>query len=96
MWLETRRVFSVSIVELYIYFQGIPYSLPPTADNRWKYDLPINDVAQCSNDSNAKQFRGPCFQLNPVLGAEENYIGSEDCLYLNVWTPNFPADSSAM
>lgn len=79
-------------------FQGIPYLKPPVGDLRWKYDdllIKSDDVNYCNNnnsDIKAEEFRGPCFQSNPYGGNSDPYIGTEDCLYLNVWTPNIAAD----
>jgi para-nitrobenzyl esterase len=59
-------------------FKGIPYAAPPVGDLRWRAPqapLPWQGVRK------AGQFAQPCLQ------AQGNaIIGSEDCLYLNVWT----------
>jgi para-nitrobenzyl esterase len=63
-------------------FLGIPYAAPPVGALRWRPPMPPapwQDVLQ------ANAFAGSCAQLASLQGpASEN----EDCLYLNVWTPD--------
>ncbi|XP_044731321.1 uncharacterized protein LOC123294263 [Chrysoperla carnea] len=73
-------------------FQGIPYAKPPVGNLRFKApELPdpwedeILDV---------KTERSICYQRN-YKPWEKNYEGSEDCLFLNVFTPKLPKESSA-
>lgn len=72
-------------------FKGIPYAAPPVGELRWREPQPVaawNDVRQ------ANAFGNVCIQ--PTSTGEAIAIPgsqSEDCLYLNVWTPN--TDSSA-
>ncbi|MBQ4021557.1 MAG: carboxylesterase family protein, partial [Bacteroidales bacterium] len=58
-------------------YKGIPFAAPPVGDLRWK--APQNVVAwdgvlECKD-----------FAPNPMQGNGDGC--SEDCLYLNVWTP---------
>ena len=66
-------------------FKGIPFAAPPVGDLRWKAPQPVE---KWQGVRQAKEY-GP----NPM---QENIFGdmnfgtkkmSEDCLYLNVWTP---------
>ncbi len=63
-------------------FLGIPFAAPPVGTLRWRPPTPPapwQDVLQ------ANAFAGACAQLASIQGpASEN----EDCLYLNVWTPD--------
>ena len=61
-------------------FLGIPYAAPPVGDLRWK---PPADAACLTGTLQANAFSSMCEQLD-VNG---HATGSEDCLYLNVWTP---------
>jgi para-nitrobenzyl esterase len=66
-------------------FKGIPFARPPVGDLRWKEPLPPNDWTGVRK---ADQF-GPRCPQRPVFG-DMNFRSngmSEDCLYLNVWTP---------
>ncbi|MCC3650617.1 carboxylesterase family protein [Streptomyces sp. S07_1.15] len=75
-------------------FQGIPYAAPPMGERRWR---PPRPPVPWSGLREATTPAGPCPQLpltllpdgGPVLPGESNRTGStsEDCLYLNVWTP---------
>jgi para-nitrobenzyl esterase len=66
-------------------FKGIPFAAPPVGDLRWKAPQPVKNW----DGVRAAQAFGPrCMQL-PLFG-DMNFRAngmSEDCLYLNVWTP---------
>lgn len=67
-------------------FKGIPFAAPPTGDLRWKAPQPVKSW---SDVRKANQFGPNAMQLN-VFG-DMNFgtdSMSEDCLYLNVWTPS--------
>uniref|UniRef100_A0A1I7U3M7 COesterase domain-containing protein n=1 Tax=Caenorhabditis tropicalis TaxID=1561998 RepID=A0A1I7U3M7_9PELO len=61
-------------------FTGIPYCQPPVGNLRFQPPQPINQFNSTLHD--ATYFRPKCPQLN-AGGAPTN----EDCLYLNVYTP---------
>lgn len=66
-------------------FKGIPFAAPPVGDLRWREPQP---VANWKGVRNAKNFGPRAMQL-PIFG-DMNFRSdgvSEDCLYLNVWTP---------
>ncbi|MEG3628172.1 carboxylesterase/lipase family protein [Streptomyces poriticola] len=75
-------------------FQGIPFAAPPTGERRWR---PPGPAGRWSGVRDATAPADPCPQPpltllpdgGPVLPGESNRTGSttEDCLYLNVWTP---------
>lgn len=71
-------------------FRGIPFAEPPVGDKRWTAPVdkePWNGVLE------TKEFGPACMQL-PVFG-DMNFRSdgnSEDCLYLNVWTPSKTGD----
>lgn len=61
-------------------WRGIPYAAPPVSDLRWKAPRPPQPW---SGVRSATRFGGSCAQSVPILGK----VGSEDCLYLNIWRP---------
>ena len=70
-------------------WKGIPFAQPPLEELRWKAPL-----APQKFDSifDASKFADICFQRDGVMtGNEGGWSGSEDCLYLNVWTPDWSA-----
>ncbi|MBN1833783.1 MAG: carboxylesterase family protein [Deltaproteobacteria bacterium] len=64
-------------------YRGIPYAAPPIGDLRWR---PPQPVTKWEGVRKADKFGAPPIQTNPAL-ASVPYDPSEDCLYLNIWTP---------
>lgn len=64
-------------------FKGLPYAAPPVGANRWREPQP---VAAWSGVRDATKFAPRCVQRGFAPGAEQE-LSSEDCLYLNIWTP---------
>jgi len=66
-------------------FKGIPFAQPPTGDLRWKEPQPVKNWPGVRP---AVRFGPRCMQA-PVFGdmGFRSDGMSEDCLYLNVWTP---------
>lgn len=66
-------------------FKGVPFAAAPVGPLRWKAPQP---VAKWSGVRPAREFGARCMQTrvfdDMVFRDEE---ASEDCLYLNVWTP---------
>ena len=67
-------------------FKGIPFGQPPVGDLRWREPQPVK---AWKGVRNADQFGPRCMQRT---GPGSDYWFrsngiSEDCLYLNVWTP---------
>ena len=67
-------------------FKGLPFAQPPVGNLRWSEPQPVQ---KWTGVRNADKFGPACMQrLSP--GADYWLRGdgmSEDCLYLNVWTP---------
>lgn len=60
-------------------FRGIPYAQPPTGALRWRPPQPPTPWVGTRDGS---RFGSVCPQLDG-----DNVTGSEDCLFVNVWTP---------
>ncbi|MDE1985907.1 MAG: carboxylesterase family protein [Alphaproteobacteria bacterium] len=78
-------------------FLGIPYAKPPVGDLRWR--APVPD-APWSGVLQATKFSDSCAQVINHKGGHPwtaEYVpqnkASEDCLYLNVWTPAHAANA---
>jgi para-nitrobenzyl esterase len=66
-------------------FKGIPFAAPPVGENRWR---PPQPVKNWSGVKRTDTFAPGCMQdhsMAVAFGAPAKI--SEDCLYLNVWTP---------
>jgi para-nitrobenzyl esterase len=71
---------------LYI-FKGIPYAAPPVGELRWRPPQPVKpwqEVRQAQAFAPVAPQSG-ALVLSPEFHAEEPQ--SEDCLYLNIWSP---------
>ena len=71
-------------------FKGIPFAAPPVGDLRWRAPQPVKPWAGIRK---ADTFSASCMQHTPeqLLPWTPEFMThlrvSEDCLYLNVWTP---------
>jgi para-nitrobenzyl esterase len=63
-------------------FKGIPFAAPPVGDLRWRAPAPVKPW---SGVRKADAFADACMQAPHSQGNTAPV--SEDCLYLNVWTP---------
>ncbi|XP_064123006.1 carboxylic ester hydrolase-like isoform X2 [Macrobrachium nipponense] len=70
-------------------FRGIPYAKPPVDELRFRDPVDLKG-AWPGRLLNATQFGSVCTQYDP-LG--DKVYGSEDCLFLNVFTPYLPGKS---
>ncbi|GLU52046.1 carboxylesterase/lipase family protein [Dyadobacter frigoris] len=66
-------------------FKGIPFAAPPVGEFRWREPQPVKDWQGVRKTDKF----GPRAMQNPVFGdmGFRSDGMSEDCLYLNVWTP---------
>ena len=80
-------------------FKGIPFAAPPVGDNRWRAPQPAQDWEGVLQ---AHAFAPISLQVRQEIdenniytrewAVEPDIAMSEDCLYLNVWTPAKRAD----
>ena len=72
-------------------FKGIPFAAPPVGDLRWKAPQP----PQHWQGVRKTVAFGPACMQGPILAQMGSTApASEDCLYIDVWTPaNTPADN---
>lgn len=64
-------------------FRGVPYAAAPVGANRWREPQPVPAWAGVRP---ALQAAPRCVQRGFAVAAEQA-LTSEDCLYLNIWTP---------
>lgn len=72
-------------------FKGIPYALPPLGERRWK---PASAAPAWTSTRDARAFSPQAVQPvdpDPMFFSLPQSVQSEDCLYLNIWTPEAPA-----
>ncbi len=65
-------------------FKGIPFAAPPLGSLRWKAPQP---VSPWHGVRQATSFGPACMQSAGATSQAPATADSEDCLYLNVWTP---------
>jgi carboxylesterase type B len=78
-------------------WRGVPYAKPPVGELRWKAPA---DPDAWSSPRLTQQFGHACAQASRLYGPGQNNkydatigtslgktVGSEDCLYLNIWRP---------
>lgn len=77
-----ERLYTLFEMHAYYSFKGIPYAQPPIGELRFLPPLPVKpwyETLECHDHGQI------CLQHN-TNGTE--ILGSEDCLYLNVYTPD--------
>jgi para-nitrobenzyl esterase len=67
-------------------FKGIPYAAPPVGDLRWREPQPVKPWTGVRQ---AAEYGADCPPANG--GSDLAKTISEDCLFLNVWTPEWPS-----
>lgn len=65
-------------------YRGVPFAAPPVGDLRWRAPQP---AAKWEGVRAAEKFAPQCVQSAFTPPGKEAPAMSEDCLYLNVWTP---------
>ncbi len=84
-------------------WKGVPFASPPAAELRWR--APV-DPQPWKTARNASTFGPACVQTGRLYGPGQNNrydasigetlgrtLGSEDCLYLNIWQPSAPSSA---
>jgi para-nitrobenzyl esterase len=67
-----------------VVYKGIPFAAPPTGAQRWREPQPVTPWPGIRR---AVAFAPACMQTGVSMPGEPPPRVSEDCLYLNVWTP---------
>src|ERR1700728_3009033 len=65
-------------------YRGVPFAAPPLGDLRWRPPVP---AASWTGARQAVAFAPSCMQVGVSMPGETAPAVSEDCLYLNIWTP---------
>jgi para-nitrobenzyl esterase len=65
-------------------YRGIPFAAPPVGDLRWRAPQP---VMKWDGVKETVKFAPACIQGMMMGPAGSGPAPSEDCLYLNIWTP---------
>src|SRR5271156_70566 len=80
---ESGTLSGVSEGGLTVY-KGVPFATAPVGDLRWRSPVP---AAAWSGTRKADSFAPACMQDGVSMPGETPPVVSEDCLYLNIWTP---------
>jgi para-nitrobenzyl esterase len=73
-------------------FRGIPFAQPPLGALRF---APPQPVRSWTGELNATAYRHSCMQMTDPVYRPRATV-SEDCLYLNVWTPSYANATSSL
>ena len=78
----TRKTSSGAV---YKSFQGVPFAAPPVGDLRFAPPAPVTPWTEPRDVSGWEDIK--CTQYGYLYEGEVAVRGQEDCLYLNVFTP---------
>jgi len=78
-----------NLLTFYTSCKGIPYALPPTGNRRFRAPEPYPAWTQ---QRNATEHGAACLQPGYISGVS----GDEDCLFLNVYSPNVNGNRAVM
>ena len=81
--IESGAIEGVTKDALSIYM-GVPFAAPPLGELRWREPQP---VVPWKGTRQATSFAPACMQNGVSMPGEKPPATSEDCLYLNIWTP---------
>ncbi|XP_014273021.1 carboxylic ester hydrolase [Halyomorpha halys] len=78
----------------YSSFEGIPYARPPQGKKRFREPEPTKPWIGIYNATKEPprclQINIKIFNISETLDNQNEVVGSEDCLYINVYTPKLP------
>jgi para-nitrobenzyl esterase len=97
MFAQTDPIVSVTggkiqgrAVENGAVFKGVPFAAPPVGDLRWKPPMPVK---AWTGVRDAHEYAAECIQPDSGWNHVAAMGAKEDCLYLNIWAPEFPSKS---
>jgi para-nitrobenzyl esterase len=73
-------------------FKGIPFAAPPTGERRWREPMAVQPW---SGVRDVTKFGAICPQAPTPIVGDAIKTASEDCLFLNVWTAQWPGAGPA-
>ena len=73
-------------------FFNIPFAKPPIGNLRFARPEPVEPWSGCLNAG--KRRASPCIQALVLMPESKFFMGSEDCLYLNVYSPRLPGSDN--
>jgi para-nitrobenzyl esterase len=71
-------------------FKGIPFAQPPVGALRWRAPQPVLPWPEIRD---AGESGPPCAQNSSGWNEKESIASREDCLYLDVWAPEWPVQA---
>ncbi|KAL1520400.1 hypothetical protein AB1Y20_021986 [Prymnesium parvum] len=92
VWTDTGWVRGLATPR-YRSFRGLPFAAPPLGRLRWSPPAP---VVPWPGVRNATAYRHNCLQPPGFDPDQPRHTLSEDCLYLNVWTPPDASRASSL